>query len=259
VGRGRGHVDPAADGSQYAWGENIGWLNAEPSGDGGAGVHVADFELTGYLWSGNVGWISLSCKNGSACDTRNYGVLNDGNGVLSGFAWSENVGWINFAPATAGVVIDVATGAFSGDAWGENVGWIRFASDGANPFVVKTGWSCDPEPAPPTGFPVLAVSKSGGDIALSWNVLAGATGYDVVAGDLATLASSGGDYSLATNTCLANNRTATSVTDSTTPGQDVWFLVRGENCGGAGVYESGGAAQVGLRDIEIAGSGSGCP
>ena len=34
------NVDPAGDGSQYAWGENIGWLNAEPQGDGGPGLTV---------------------------------------------------------------------------------------------------------------------------------------------------------------------------------------------------------------------------
>ena len=28
------NIDPGGDESQYAWGENVGWLNAEPSGDG---------------------------------------------------------------------------------------------------------------------------------------------------------------------------------------------------------------------------------
>ena len=36
------NVDPTNDGSQYAWGENVGWLNAEPGGDGGPGVQVDD-------------------------------------------------------------------------------------------------------------------------------------------------------------------------------------------------------------------------
>ena len=116
------NIDPASDGSQYAWAENIGWINAEPSGNGGPGVQVSDFELTGSMWGENGGWISLSCKNGSTCGTTNFGVINNGHGVLSGYAWSENSGWINFAPPTAGVFIDVATGDFSGRAWGENVG-----------------------------------------------------------------------------------------------------------------------------------------
>ena len=45
------NVDPLGDGSQYAWAENVGWLNAEPQGNGGPGMQVNDFELTGtYAW-----------------------------------------------------------------------------------------------------------------------------------------------------------------------------------------------------------------
>lgn len=249
------NIDPDNDGSQHAWAENVGWINAEPSGEGGSGVQVDDFELTGWMWGENVGWISLSCRNGSTCATTDYGVRNDGQGVLSGYAWSENVGWINFAPATAGVVIDVATGEFSGEAWGENVGWIRFASSGANPFVVKTGWSCLPAPPPPSGAPALLVGKSGADAQLSWSGIAGATGYDIVAGDLATLRSSGGDFAAATAECVSNHRTTASVAYSNAPAPDqgFWFLVRGENCGGKGSYGGG------LRDPGIAASGNDCP
>ena len=254
------NIDPGGDGSRYAWAENLGWINAEPSGDGGPGAQVSDFELTGYMWGENAGWVSLSCKNGSTCGTTEYGVINDGHGVLSGYAWSENVGWINFKPATAGVLVDAATGDFSGRAWGENVGWITFASSGANPFKVKTGWVCA-GPAPPSGRPLLGVGKSGGNALLSWGAIGGATGYDIVKGDLATLRSSGGNFVLATTGCLSNNRTTTALTDSsaTAPGQGFWFLVRGENCGGKGTYDSGGATQVGLRDAEIAASGNSCP
>ena len=255
------NIDPDSDDSQYAYAENVGWLNAEPSGDGGPGAQVDDFELTGWMWGENMGWISLSCKNESTCGTTDYGVINDGNGVLSGYGWAENVGWINFAPATAGVQIDVTTGVFSGQAWGENVGWITFASSGANPFQVKTGWTCDPAPPAPSGSPALTVVKSGTAAQLSWTAPAGATGYDVVKGDLSTLRSSGGDFSLATGECLADNRTSTSLTDSDTPapGGGLWFLVRPANCGGPGSYDSGGAMQVGLRDAEIDASGNECP
>ena len=90
------NTDPANDGSQYAWGENVGWLNAEPSGDGGPGVQVGDSELSGFMWGENIGWVSLSCVNTDSCATIDYGVVNDGKGNLSGFAWAENVGWINF-------------------------------------------------------------------------------------------------------------------------------------------------------------------
>lgn len=90
------NVDPAADGSQYAWGEQVGWLNAEPQAEGGPGIQVSDTELTGWIWAGDHGWISLSCQNTSSCGTNDYQVVNDGKGNLSGFAWGENLGWIHF-------------------------------------------------------------------------------------------------------------------------------------------------------------------
>ncbi|MFC1889669.1 MopE-related protein [Thermodesulfobacteriota bacterium] len=125
------NIDPDNDDSQYAWGENVGWLNLEPGGDGGSGVEVGEFWLTGTMWGENIGWINLSPSQS--------GVFNDGNGNLSGYAWGENTGWINFAPAGGGVYID-ACGDFNGTAWGENIGWIRFRSEGAHPFVVRSAW-----------------------------------------------------------------------------------------------------------------------
>ena len=110
------NIDPGNDDSQYAYAENVGWINAEPSGDGGPGVQVEDFALSGWMWGENIGWISLSCMNTASCSTVEYGIENNGSGVLSGLAWAENVGWINFSPATAGVTIDPATGDFSGRA-----------------------------------------------------------------------------------------------------------------------------------------------
>ena len=108
------NTDPDGDGSQYAYGENVGWLNAEPLGNGGPGVLVDDFELTGWIWGENVGWVSLSCKNTLTCGAEDFGVRNDGQGRLSGLAWAENIGWVNFAPHFAGVSIDPATGVFAG-------------------------------------------------------------------------------------------------------------------------------------------------
>ena len=101
------NIDPFNDGSQYAYGENVGWLNAEPGGDGGYGVEVSDIDLTGYIWAENVGWISLSCQNTSSCANVDYGVTSNGLGILSGYAWAENVGWIRFKGADYGVVAPV--------------------------------------------------------------------------------------------------------------------------------------------------------
>ena len=40
------NIDPNNDGSQYAHGENVGWVNLESGGNGGPGVEVSDFALT---------------------------------------------------------------------------------------------------------------------------------------------------------------------------------------------------------------------
>ena len=127
------NIDPNEDNSQYAWGENVGWLNFETST--GDGAQVASDKLTGYVWAENIGWINLSCENTDYCGTVDFGVTNDGAGNLSGYAWSENAGWISFScdnmascrKVDYGVTIDF-DGNFSGYAWGENIGWINFDS-----------------------------------------------------------------------------------------------------------------------------------
>ncbi len=127
------NIDPYEDDSQYAYGENVGWLNFEPSE--GPGVHVSADKLTGYVWAENMGWINLS--------PASYGgVFNNRTGLLFGYAWGENVGWINFNPQVPGdsthygVTID-HDGNFAGWAWGENIGWIHFRSTTPVPYRVK--------------------------------------------------------------------------------------------------------------------------
>ena len=170
------NIDPDNDDSQYAYGENVGWLNAEPIGDGGPGVEVGDAYVTGYIWGENIGWINLS-------PTDYGGVSNDGTGILSGYAWGQNVGWINFAPNVdgAGVTINPTTGEFGGYAWGENIGWINFAQNTGG--RVKTEWvgddegpitslvMADPNPAPVNTDITLTAyvddSETGGSIIVS--------------------------------------------------------------------------------------------
>ena len=145
------NMDPDGTDARYGWGENIGWLNAEPSGNGGPGVEVADSKLTGYIWSENIGWISLSCENIGSCGTVDYGVLNDGSGTLSGYAWSENAGWISFSCSNTStcqtvdykVAVDPGTGVFSGYAWGENIGWVSFDYTTSQSSIAKTSWLQD--------------------------------------------------------------------------------------------------------------------
>jgi len=88
------NIDPYEDGSQYAYGENVGWLNFEPNT--GDGVQVESDVLTGWVWAENIGWVSLSCENTASCGTVSYGITNDGNGNLAGYAWSENVGSVSY-------------------------------------------------------------------------------------------------------------------------------------------------------------------
>lgn len=253
------NVDPQGAGSQYAYGENVGWVNAEPLGDGGPGMQVGDFALSGYLWSENLGWISLSCQDTGSCGSVAYGVTNDGFGKLSGQAWAENAGWVSFAPTGAGVVVDPATGRMNGRAWSENAGWITFAQP--NPpfaYEVATSW-CQAVPQPPAGIVALTLTNSAGTTSLQWTALFGAGWYDVVRGDLDALRATGGSFQAATKLCLSSKGTATSVVDASTPPPGtVWFfLVRGSNCKGHGTYD--GATQVAPRDPGITASGADCP
>jgi hypothetical protein len=133
------NIDPYNDGSQYAYGENIGWLNFEPNQ--GPGVTADDTNLIGYMWAENIGWIILDPNDADP----NTGVSNDGTGLLTGFAWGENVGWINFNPKVPGdpnhygVTID-HEGNFAGWAWGENIGWVHLASSAPIAYKVQTSW-----------------------------------------------------------------------------------------------------------------------
>ncbi len=125
------NIDPNNDDMQYAWGENVGWVNFEPNvpGDSNSyGATVTSVQVTGYVWAENIGWINLDPNDADP----NTGIANDGAGNLSGYAWAENVGWINFDPNVPGDANDYGVtidedGNFGGYAWGENIGWMNFS------------------------------------------------------------------------------------------------------------------------------------
>lgn len=136
------NIDPDDDGSQYAYGENVGWINFEPgvvAAD--VGATVTGSEVTGLIWAENIGWINLDPNIADP----NVGITNDGTGLLSGYAWGENVGWINFNPKVPGdprhygVFID-EQGNFGGRAWGQNIGWIHLRSSNPVSYRVRTAW-----------------------------------------------------------------------------------------------------------------------
>ena len=128
-------VDPGNDGSQYAYAANLGWINAEPLGDGGPGIDFMSGSLKGWLWSANTGWISLSCENTSSCGDVDYRVVHDGGGNLSGYGWSPNIGWVSFScedSSSCGnvaytVTINQQSGQMAGYAYAANAGWIGFS------------------------------------------------------------------------------------------------------------------------------------
>ncbi len=123
----------------------------------------------------------------------------------------------------------------------------------------------------PTGFPVVSglafVPGPQGIVLdvdswfLSWTTIPDAFGYDIVRGDLMTLHESAGNFTSATEECLADNHPTTSFPFSADPerGQGFWFVVRDVQADGDGSYDSGSVAQVGLRDTEINASPLSCP
>ena len=120
---------------------------------------------------------------------------------------------------------------------------------------------CDAGCSSPTPGGTASISVDSAQSLVSWTALTGADTYDLVRGSLTLLNSSGGDYTTATQACLANDLAGTSFTDATVPalGGGFFYLVRGVSCGGAGTYDSGAASQVGSRDAEINASANACP
>jgi hypothetical protein len=121
------------------------------------------------------------------------------------------------------------------------------------------GWVDDA--AAPSGRPSLSIAKQEAATVLSWTAVSLATGYDVVRGGLGILRQSDGDFSQATDTCLADDVASTSLTDAATPAiaDGFWYLVRAVSCGGAGTYDEGAASQAMGRDAEIAAASETCP
>ncbi len=114
-------------------------------------------------------------------------------------------------------------------------------------------------PTPPLGLHVS--SPLPGPSQITWDSSRGATSYDVVRGSLPALEESRGDFSVATQGCMASNVASTVIEDAATlvPGDGAFYLVRPRNCAGAGTYDTGLGSQTGSRDPGIQLSGVGCP
>jgi len=93
----------------------------------------------------------------------------------------------------------------------------------------------------------------------AWSVI-DATTHRVVRGDIASLRSSGGDYSSAAVTCAVDymDTPLFALFESPSPGEVIWYLVQGISCGGRGTFDSAGGGQIGSRDAGIDASVVGC-
>jgi hypothetical protein len=113
---------------------------------------------------------------------------------------------------------------------------------------------------PQAGQSIAVGEPVPGTAMISWPSVPGATRCDVVRGSLTLLHASGGDFSVATGQCLADDLTSSFLADAAVPapGGGFWYLVRPENCGGFGSYQAGAASQVGFRDPGIGGSPNRC-
>jgi hypothetical protein len=107
-----------------------------------------------------------------------------------------------------------------------------------------TAGSCAGTPgSAPAEVSDIVAAKSGPTVDFVWAATAGATAYDVLRGRLT-------DWPVGANasteSCLADNLTATTAGDGTAPGADegFWYLVRAENACGAGSYGSRGSGGV---------------
>jgi glucose/arabinose dehydrogenase len=94
---------------------------------------------------------------------------------------------------------------------------------------------------------------------LGWNGTSG-TQYDLVRGDLGLLVSSGGQFELATEECVANRRSREffDYVPNPSPGTGHWFVLRREKCDCFCSYDAANASQPWPRDSEIDASGNGC-
>jgi len=105
--------------------------------------------------------------------------------------------------------------------------------------------------------PDIAVDRD----VLSWLPVLGADGFDVVAGDLRALRSSGGDFTTTSLQCVGDDVAGTTTSFDAVPasGEAFWFVVRYCDAGGAESYDDDQSSQQGSRDPGIDVSAGSCP
>lgn len=142
------YLTKAILGSQWAWSggassnplnEGVGWIDFNPNSSD-VRIPIGEGEFLGMAYIPYLdSYLSLNCISTNSCESVDYKVYSDDNGVLHGFAWSDNFGWLSFnssdvsSSISYSVSISSTTGDFMGWAWSENIGWVSFNC--ANPEV----------------------------------------------------------------------------------------------------------------------------
>jgi hypothetical protein len=90
--------------------------------------------IDGVAWGNEIGWINFDPTGPEGL------TINPNTGIISGKAWSQVSGWINFSATGQSVKIN-NSGEFEGWAWtgGPYGGWIKFDCSFAG-ACVKTDW-----------------------------------------------------------------------------------------------------------------------
>jgi acetylornithine deacetylase/succinyl-diaminopimelate desuccinylase-like protein len=108
-----------------------------------------------------------------------------------------------------------------------------------------------------------AISLTLDATSLHWTAVDGAIGYDVVEGDLATLAATSGNFTNATTGCLVNDHPGLDHAHDLAPdppaGEGTWYLVRGVLGSMDMSYDTLTGVQHHARDAEIAAAAAACP
>jgi hypothetical protein len=280
------HAAAWTGGSMLVWGGTNGFLSLTTGGryDPGSDTWTATAPLNEFfdsfdsVWTASelivYGGLPGSPWRGSAYDPREdlwKAIPQSGQPGTStttrGIEWTCDRVYTIGSVSDANASYDPGTDLWSPIAKNPLAPWLSQARD-----VVAAGsrllvWpgdggesycACADAPAGPRVQ--LFVGDVGQPNRLTWFVDPAASSYDLVRGDLGVLRATGGDFTASTGTCVANDTTGVSWTESDpVPSAGFWYLMRGTYGGATGSFDSGAARQIGSRDAEIAASGFACP
>jgi hypothetical protein len=200
--------------------------------------------------------VSLWVMEGDAADIPVIAMDPDGDAVsLSAPALPAWASIVDEGTGTGALVLRPTTGTAGSYAL------LVSAADAGSPAlgdfieIAVTVTACS-APAP-VGSVDLTVDAG----SLSWAALDTATGYDVTRGALGSLRATAGDFTVATDACLARNLAALTIpiAGNPAPGEGFWYLARGRSCGGSGSFDSGDTEQAGSADAEVDAASVVCP